>query len=118
MNMKNTRAVSDGAKMTVSRSGMENGEVGTTPSHLGRSVRSHGNINTSQHFTIKGEKGGTDLCCHWQLKSSKGGRRRENAFCPSEGGEERYRGGGGEGRGKKVGRGTRRVGRDIQFMHQ
>lgn len=101
MNMKKTRAVSDGAKMMVSRSGMENGEAAATPSHLDRSVRSHGDINTSQHFTIKGEKGGTDLCCLWQPKPSKGGRRRENAFCPSEGGEVQRR-------RKEVGRGTRR----------
>lgn len=116
--MKDTRAVSDGAKMMVSRSGMENGEEGATPPHLDRSVRSHDNINTSQHFTIKGERGGTDLCCHWQLKSSKGRRRRENAFRPSEGGEERYRGRRWREWVKEVGPGTRREGRDIQFMHQ
>jgi hypothetical protein len=40
--------------------------------------------------TIKQSKGKeTDLCCHWQPKSSKGGERRENSFCPSEGGKER-----------------------------
>lgn len=101
--MKDARVVSDGAKKMVSRSG--------PPSHLGRSVRSHGNPNTPRHFTIKGEKGGTDLCCHWQPKSSKGGRRRENAFCPSEGGEER-RGREEGGGGNKVGRGT------FSYMHQ
>lgn len=88
------------------QSGMESGEADATPSHLDRLVRSHGDINTSQHFTIKGEKGGTDLCCHWQPKSSKGRRRRENAFCPSEGGEVKRRRRG----GKEVGRGTRRGG--------
>lgn len=115
MNMKNTRAASDGAKTMWSQLGMQSKGAGTTPSYLDRPVRSHGDLNTAQHFTIKSEKGGTDLCCHWQPKSSKGVRRGENAFCPSEGGEERYRGG---GESNKVGRGTRGSGRDIQFMHQ
>lgn len=44
--------------------------------------------HTSQSKTETEKKGiETDLCCNWQPKSSKGGGRRENSFCPSEGGK-------------------------------
>lgn len=104
------RLYDTGITMKSSGSFLEQKEPTTAPEIQTGFACSYGNVNhhlNTSHLPVK--KGwGTDLCCHWQPKSSKGGGMRENSFCPSEGGKERKqrRGGYRVGWGKRKGGGT------------